>query len=300
MGGSISERHPSPSRCLIGAIVKADEFKTWMTTPDRRPLIMGVLNVTPDSFSDGGRFSSVESAIAQAEKLAADGADLIDIGGESTRPGSQRVDPQEQIRRIVPVLEAAASRLPIVWSVDTRSSQVAAAAIDAGAMVINDISAGRDDPAILRLAADQKLPIILMHMQGEPATMQANPHYTNVIAEVKSFFSERIEASKSAGVNPNQILLDPGIGFGKNINHNLTLIREMSRFKDLGRPLVIGTSRKGFIGAISGEPQPNQRLLGTAATVAWSIANGADIVRVHDVEAMLKVVRVIRAIQNGA
>src|SRR2546430_152137 len=178
-----------------------DEFNLWLTQPDRRPLMMGVWNVTPDSSSDGGRFAAVESAVAQAEKLAADGADLIDIGGESTRPGSQRIDPQEQIRRIVPVLQAAAHRLPVVWSVDTRSSQVAAAAIDAGAGVINDISAGRDDPAILRLAAQRRLPIILMHMQGEPATMQVNPHYTNVIEEVKSFFIERIAAVKSAGIN---------------------------------------------------------------------------------------------------
>jgi dihydropteroate synthase len=271
-----------------------------MTQHDRRPLVMGVLNVTPDSFSDGGRFAAVESAIAQAEKLAADGADMIDIGGESTRPGSQRIEPREQIRRILPVLEAAASRLPVAWSVDTRSSQVASAAINAGATVINDISAGRDDPPILRLAADRHLPIILMHMQGEPQTMQVNPHYGNVIEEVKSFFLDRMKAAQSAGVNSNQILLDPGIGFGKNINHNLTLIREMNRFTELGRPLVIGTSRKGFIGTISGEPQPNQRLFGTAATVAWSIANGADIVRVHDVEPMIKVLRVIRAIQKGA
>ena len=276
-----------------------DEFNLWLAQPDRRPLIMGVLNVTPDSFSDGGRFAAVESAVAQSEKLAADGADLIDIGGESTRPGSQRIEAVEQIRRILPVLQAAATRLPIVWSVDTRSADVASAAIDAGATVINDISAGRDDPDILRLAAQRQLPIILMHMQGEPQTMQANPHYENVIEEVKSFFTERIRAAQSVGVNTKQILLDPGIGFGKNVNHNLTLIREMKQFTQLGRPLVIGTSRKGFIGVISGEPQPNQRLLGTAATVAWSIANGADIVRVHDVAPMLKVVRVIRAIQKG-
>src|SRR5437667_8899487 len=205
-----------------------DEFNLWLTQHDRRSLLMGVLNVTPDSFSDGGRFAWVESAIGQAEKLAADGADLIDIGGESARPGSQRIDPQEQIRRIVPVLQSAAHRLPVVWSVVTRSRQVAAAAIDAGASMINDISAGRDDPAILCLAAQRRLPIILMHMQGEPATMQVNPHYTNVIEEVKSFFIERIEAAKSAGVNSDQILLDPGIGFGKNVNHNLTLIRDMS------------------------------------------------------------------------
>ena len=277
-----------------------NEFNLWLTQDDRRPLVMGVLNVTPDSFSDGGRFAAVESAVAHAQKLAADGADLIDIGGESTRPGSGRIDPQEQIRRILPVLEAAASRLPVVWSVDTRSSEVASAAIDAGATIINDISAGRDDPGIFRLAADRRLPIILMHMQGEPSTMQADPRYHNVIEEVKSFLLDRIKAAQSAGVNPTQILLDPGIGFGKNINHNLTLIREMEEFKGFGRPLVIGTSRKGFIGTISGEPQPNQRLLGTAATVAWSIANGADIVRVHDVEPMIKVVRVIRAIQKGA
>ena len=276
-----------------------DEFNLWLTQPDRRPLMMGVLNVTPDSFSDGGRFAAVESAVAQAEKLAADGADLIDIGGESTRPGSQRTDPQEQIRRVMPVLEAAAPRLPVVWSVDTRSSLVASAAIDAGASIINDISAGRDDPAILRLAAHRQLPIILMHMQGEPRTMQVNPHYQDVMEEVKSFFNDRIKAANSAGIHTDRILLDPGIGFGKNFDHNLTLIRRMKEFAALGRPLVIGTSRKGFIGAISGEPQPNQRLFGTSATVAWSIANGAGIVRVHDVEPMLKVVRVIRAIQNG-
>jgi len=283
----------------IGAVLTVKDFNLWLNQHDRRPLVMGVLNVTPDSFSDGGRFAAVESAVAQARKLAADGADLIDIGGESTRPGSQRTDPQEQIRRIVPVLEACASALPVVWSVDTRSSQVAAAAIDAGASVINDISAGRDDPAMLRLAAGRQLPIILMHMQGEPATMQVNPHYKDVMQEVKSFFIERIKTAKSAGIPPERILLDPGIGFGKNLEHNLTLIRQMKEFKALDRPLVIGTSRKGFIGTIAGEPQPNQRLFGTAATVAWSIANGADIVRVHDVEPMLKVVRVIRAILKG-
>ena len=278
----------------------ANEFNLWLRQADRRPLVMGVLNVTPDSFSDGGRFAAVEAAVAQAEKLATDGADLIDIGGESTRPGSARVEGAEQIRRIVPVLQAAATRLPVVWSVDTRSSQVAQAAIDAGATLINDISAGRDDPAMFQLAARRRLPIILMHMQGEPATMQVNPHYENVIEEVKAFFAERMAAAKSAGVNAEQILLDPGIGFGKNVSHNLTLIREMKAFKELKRPVVIGTSRKGFIGTISGEPLPSQRIMGTAATVAWSIANGADIVRVHDVEAMVKVVRVIRAIQTGA
>jgi dihydropteroate synthase len=268
--------------------------------PDRRPLVMGILNVTPDSFSDGGRFASVEAAVAQAQRLATEGADLIDIGGESTRPGSTRIDPKEQIRRIVPVLEATAPNLPVVWSVDTRSAEVAQAAIDAGANIINDTSAGREDPRILRLAADRNLPLILMHMQGEPATMQLAPRYTDVIAEVKTFLAERIAAAQAAGVARDRILLDPGIGFGKGFDHNLTLLRDMKSLVELGRPLVIGTSRKGFVGAISGESEPSKRLMGTAATVAWSIANGASIVRVHDVEPMLKVVRVVRAIINGA
>src|SRR6266566_1495781 len=164
-----------------------DEFNLWLTQPDRRPLVMGVLNVTPDSFSDGGRFAAVEAAVAHAHQLAADGADLIDIGGESTRPGSNRVEPAEQIRRVIPVLKAAVPHLPVLWSIDTRSSQVAAAAVEAGAAIVNDISAARDDPQMLPLLAKLGLPLILMHMQGTPATMQVAPRYENVIEEVKTF-----------------------------------------------------------------------------------------------------------------
>ena len=261
---------------------------------------MGVLNVTPDSFSDGGRFAAVEAAVAQAQRLADAGADLIDIGGESTRPGANRIEAAEQIRRIVPVLKAAAAGLPVVWSVDTRSAEVAAAAIDAGAGIVNDISAACDDPKMLPLVANRGLPVILMHMQGQPATMQVAPHYGNVVQEVNAFLAERLKAAASAGVPKDRVLLDPGIGFGKAVEHNLTLLRDMKRLTELGRPLVIGTSRKGFIGVIAGESEPAQRLFGTAATVAWSIANGAAIVRVHDVEPMIKVVRVIRAIVKGA
>jgi dihydropteroate synthase len=280
--------------------VTAKELDLWLAQQDRRPLVMGVLNVTPDSFSDGGRFAALESAVAQAEKLARDGAELIDIGGESTRPGSQRIEPDEQIRRIVPVLKAAAKRLPVVWSVDTRSAKVAEAAMDAGTEVINDISAGRDDPRILRVAAERGAPVILMHMQGEPATMQDDPRYGDVMAEVKAFLAERMAAAEAAGVRREKIMLDPGIGFGKKLEHNLTLLREMKSLTSLGRPLVIGTSRKGFIGRIAGESEPSKRVMGTAASVAWSIANGAAIVRVHDVEPMIKVVRVVRAIMKGS
>jgi len=216
-----------------------------------------VLAITPEERS------TIE---ATTQQLAADGADLIDIGGESTRPGSNRVELAEQIRRVVPVLKAAAPHLPVVWSIDTRSSQVAAAAIDAGATIVNDISAARDDPQMLPLLAKSGLPLILMHMQGTPATMQVNPRYENVIEEVKTFFAEQMKAAVSAGIPSHRILLDPGIGFGKTVEHNLTLLREMKRLTELGRPLVIGTSRKGFIGAIARWlPAPANRPRRTAA-----------------------------------
>jgi dihydropteroate synthase len=262
---------------------------------------MGVLNVTPDSFSDGGRFASPAAAVARAEELCAAGADLIDIGGESTRPGSQRIDADEQIRRILPVFRAIAGRLPAVLSVDTTRSAVARAAADDGAYVINDISAGLDDPAILGFAAERKLPLVLMHMQGQPATMQADPQYRDVVREVGEFLQSRLAAAVAAGVDPRRVLFDPGIGFGKKVEHNLTLLRELQSLAALGRPLVLGTSRKGFVGRITGEGQgdPSQRLFGTAATVGWCVANGAAIVRVHDVEPMSRVVRMVRAIMRG-
>jgi dihydropteroate synthase len=261
---------------------------------------MGVLNVTPDSFSDGGKYSTTDAAIAHAEELAAGGADIIDIGGESTRPGSQPVPADEQIRRVIPVLRSAASRLSAIFSIDTTSSAVAEAALDAGAAILNDISGGRADDKLLPLVAARKtVPIILMHMQGTPATMQNSPQYSDVVAEVASFLRDKTAAAVSAGIDESKILLDPGIGFGKSVFHNLELLRRQRELLALGRPLVIGASRKGFIGKISGEATPSERIFGTAATVAWSIASGAHIVRVHDVAAMAKVVRVTRAIQNS-
>src|SRR5205085_7054457 len=265
----------------------------------RRPLVMGVLNVTPDSFSDGGRFASAEQAIGQAERMVADGADILDIGGESTRPGSQGVEAEEQLRRIVPVIRSIAKRLPVLLSVDTASSQVAAGALDAGADLINDISGGRGDAEMLPLAARRNVPIVLMHMQGTPATMQQSPSYGDVVQEVKDFLADQIRVARTTGIAEHRVLIDPGIGFGKTMGHNLELMRRTREFTSLGRPLVLGTSRKGFIGTITEEPVPAERLFGTAASVAWSVANGAAVVRVHDVRPMRQVVRMIRAIQRG-
>jgi dihydropteroate synthase len=262
----------------------------------RPPLVMGVLNVTPDSFSDGGRYSSVEAAAAHAEEMAAAGAAIIDIGGESTRPGSEPVEPDEQIRRVIPVLKAVAHQLPVLFSIDTTSSAVAQAALDSGARIINDISAGRNDPTILSLAGRKLCPIILMHMLGQPLTMQHAPMYQEVTAEVAGFLNERIVTAGIHGVRTEQILIDPGIGFGKKRNHDLELLRRLRELTVLGRPLVVGVSRKRIIGELTHEPEPRQRLFGTAAAVAWSVANGASIVRVHDVEPMRQVVDVIQAI----
>ena len=259
---------------------------------------MGVLNVTPDSFSDGGRYGTFDAAVAGAETLAADAADLIDIGGESTRPGSDPVDDAEQIRRIVPVLKRVAHRLPVTFSIDTTRAAVANAALDAGAHIINDISAGTDDPDIFPLAARRRTPVILMHMLGRPKTMQVAPHYGDVTAEIAGFLNERLIEAGIRGIDPERILLDPGIGFGKSTSHNLELLRRLRELTVLGRPLVVGASRKRFIGEITGVDEASERLFGTAATVAWSLANGAAIVRVHDVGPMSQVVRMIRAIQS--
>jgi len=276
----------------------ASEFRAWLTDSHRRPLVMGILNVTPDSFSDGGTFLDVAAAIAHARIMASGGASLIDIGGESTRPGSQPVPVNEQIARVVPVIRAIREQFGATISIDTGKAAVAEAALDAGAMVINDIFAGRDDPELLALAGRRAAPIILMHMQGTPASMQMNPIYNDVVHEVIAFLRDRIAAANNAGIEPSNILIDPGIGFGKTVEHNLDLLRRLPELKAFGRPLVVGTSRKGFIGKITGEDLATGRLFGTAATVAWSVANGADLVRVHDVAQMSQVVRMIEAIQN--
>ena len=275
------------------------EFDAWLLTPHRRALIMGVLNVTPDSFSDGARYADPRFAADHARAMADAGADLIDIGGESTRPGSERTSAEEQIRRVLPVFESLAGKIPAVLSVDTTRADVARAALDHGAYLINDISAATDDPAMLALASQRQVPIVLMHMQGQPATMQLNPTYEDVVADVLAHLRNRVAAAVSTGVPPHRILLDPGIGFGKTLDHNLALLRNLHRFASLNHPLLLGVSRKGFIGRISGETEPSQRLFGTAAAVAWCVANHADVLRVHDVEQMSKVVKVIDAIRRA-
>jgi dihydropteroate synthase len=275
----------------------SSEFDIWLDdSGKRRPLVMGILNVTPDSFSDGGLFTG-DGAIAHAQEMANAGADLIDIGGESTRPGAVPVDAPEQLRRILPVLEGIRRiGLRIAVSIDTRSAQVAQASLDAGATIVNDVSAGRHDPQMLATVGRYRASLILMHMQGEPQTMQVSPAYGDVAGEVAEFLHERLEAAVDAGVHLGRILLDPGIGFGKSDEHDLQLLRELDRVQSLGRPVVVGVSRKRIIGTITRQAKAANRVFGTAAAVGWSIAHGADIVRVHDVEAMRDVVNATWAI----
>ena len=257
---------------------------------------MGILNLTPDSFSDGGRYSAADRALAHAEMMVADGAEWIDIGAESTRPGSKRVGAAEQIARLRPVIGELRKRVSVVLSIDTTLAEVAEVALDAGVDVVNDISAGCDDPAMLPLIARRGVGVILMHMQGEPATMQIAPHYADVTAEVSRFLAERASAAEQAGIGRDKILIDPGIGFGKTAEHNLRLLKDLAKLAGLGFPVVVGSSRKGFIGKITGETAESGRPWGTAASVAWAAANGAAIVRVHDVGPMARVVRMIGAI----
>jgi len=259
---------------------------------------MGILNLTPDSFSDGGRFIEPAAALSYARQMVEAGADWIDIGGESTRPGAARASAEQQIARIAPIFRAIRSHVPVILSIDTTLAPVAAAALDCGADAVNDISAGRDDPAMFDLVARRRVPMILMHMQGQPATMQANPMYQDVVEEVRSFLALRIEVAAAAGVAESAILVDPGFGFGKTVSHNLQLLRRLSDFASLGRPIVAGTSRKGFLAKITSDLTA-ERLFGTAASVAWAVANRAGVVRVHDVGPMSQVVHAIRAIQTG-
>ncbi len=270
------------------------QFDTWLKNSARPPLLMGVLNVTPDSFSDGGRFLEVSAALDHALRMVAEGAELIDVGGESTRPGSSPTLEAEQIRRVVPVIRAVRKASPVTLSIDTTLAAVARAALDAGANLINDTSAGRGDLALLPLAADRRCPVILMHALGSPATMQNNPIYRDVTAEVVEFLVQRIAFAQSRGVDAADLLIDPGIGFGKTAEHNVRLLANLPRLAAIGRPVVVGVSRKSFIGKITGENEP--RLFGTAAAVAWSAMQKVAILRVHDIGPMSAVLRMIQAV----
>lgn len=261
----------------------------------KRTLVMGIVNVTPDSFSDGGRFFDAEKAIEQAKLLASQGADIIDIGGESTRPGSESVTLGEEMRRVIPVIEGISEEVSIPISIDTCKSEVAKNALDKGASMINDISAMRSDSKIVDAALDHDAPIILMHMKGTPKNMQSNPSYTSVMGEIKEFLRDRVEFAISKGLERDSIIVDPGIGFGKTIEHNYEIIRKLSELKELELPILIGPSRKSFIGNTLGT-DVEDRLEGTLATITMCVMNGADMVRVHDVKEVLRVVRITDAI----
>ncbi len=263
-----------------------------------RPLIMGILNVTPDSFSDGGSFLNPGKAFEQAHLIAEQGADFIDIGGESTRPGAQPVSAEEELRRVLPVIEKLTGSINIPISVDTTKAEVAGEALAAGAEIVNDVSALRQDPCMAETIAQADATVILMHMRGEPRTMQVEPHYDDLITEVRGFLHERVRSAKDAGIAEDRILVDPGIGFGKRLGDNLEILARLREFSGLG-PVLIGPSRKSFIGKILDVPV-DERAFGTAAAVAAATLNGADVIRVHDVKEMLHVVEVAARCLTGA
>jgi dihydropteroate synthase len=257
------------------------------------PKLMGVVNVTPDSFSDGGRYLDAGAAIRHGEELARDGAEILDIGGESTRPGAEPVEEAEELRRVVPVVEALADKSTI--SIDTSKAAVAEAAIDAGASIVNDVTALQGDAEMAELCAGRGAGVVLMHLPGNPRTMQDDPRYDDVVADVKAFLAERVEFAVGAGIDEGRIWIDPGIGFGKTLEHNLELLRRLGELRELGRPLVIGTSRKSFIGGVDGS-KVGDRIGGSVASSVLAVAEGADVLRVHDVAETAQALTVTTAV----
>jgi dihydropteroate synthase len=264
----------------------------------KRTLVMGVLNVTPDSFSDGGLYFDKQLAIDRALQMVEEGADIIDIGGESTRPFSDPVPLEEELRRVIPVIEAIAPKVAVPISIDTYKAKVASEALQAGASIVNDISGLRFDPDLARVVSEHGAGLILMHIKGTPKTMQLDPHYEDVILEIKEFLKESIKKAESEGVHPDSIVIDPGIGFGKKLNHNLEIFRRLRELEELGKPILVGPSRKSFIGEILGVPV-SERLYGTLGAVAYCALKGVHIVRVHDVKAVRQVLDIIDAIESG-
>lgn len=256
---------------------------------------MGVVNATPDSFSDGGRYATVDAAISHGLDLAQQGADILDIGGESTRPGANRVSESEEIDRAIPVIEGLAARTQVAISIDTMKPAVARAAIKAGAVLVNDVAANRTDDAMWRLVAETGAGYVAMHMRGSPQTMQSNPVYENVVDEVAAFFQNRWEALKGVGVTAEQVVFDVGIGFGKNLEHNLQLLNALQRFTTLGRPVLLGVSRKSFLGTLTGAGV-SERLAGSLACASLAVSAGVQLIRTHDVAETVQALRVTEAI----
>lgn len=265
----------------------------------KKTYLMGVLNVTPDSFSDGGLYLDKSLAVRRAHEMIEDGADIIDIGGESTRPGSESVSLEEEIARTIPVIEALAKDIKVPISIDTYKAEVAKRALDAGASMVNDISGLRFDPDMPEVVSEYKVPVVIMHIKGTPKNMQVDPSYEALIPEIMDYLRISIRLAVKFGIDEDKIVIDPGIGFGKTFDHNLDIIKNLHKFTLLEKPILAGPSRKAFIGKILGDAPASERLEGTAAAVAISIFNGANILRVHDVKEMVKVARVADAIRRG-
>ncbi|HGJ65923.1 TPA: dihydropteroate synthase [bacterium] len=294
-----SEINPANITSSKHSKINLSPLPKCFTDIGRRTLVMGILNVTPDSFSDGGKFINIENALEQAQIMAKYGVDIIDIGGESTRPGAEPVSLEIELDRVIPVIENIKKSVNICISIDTYKAIVAEKAINAGASIVNDISS-LSDPDMSKIIADSGVPIILMHKKGTPKDMQINPNYNSVVDEIKHFFEDKIKLATDSGIQSDRIIIDPGIGFGKTVEHNLEIIRRLKEFKDLRKPILIGTSRKSFIGKVLHLDSPSDRIEGTSATVALSIANGADIIRVHDIKEMMRVARMADAIVREA
>ena len=262
----------------------------------RQGLIMGVLNVTPDSFSDGGEFLNTENAVGQGLKMAAEGADIVDVGGESTRPGAQAISGEEELRRVIPVIEQLRRKSEVIISIDTSKAEVARAAVRAGASIVNDVTGGRGDEEMMPLIAETKAAFVIMHMQGTPQTMQIAPQYTNVVLEVADFFRQQYARAIVYNIDPMVIAFDPGIGFGKTLEHNLELLAHVERLRECDRPIVIGVSRKSFLGKLINSAQPSDRLAPAVALTSLLRLRGADVLRVHDVKENVNALKITEAI----
>lgn len=265
----------------------------------QKTYIMGILNVTPDSFSDGGLFLDRENAVQQALRMQAEGADIIDIGGESTRPGAEKVSVKDEIKRVVPIIEVLANNVDVPISIDTYKSEVADAAVKAGASMINDISGLRFDPKMAKVAARHKVPVVIMHIKGTPQDMQKNPTYKSLIPEITAYFHECIQVARDAGIPDDMIIIDPGIGFGKTVKHNLEIIKRLKDFEGFEKPILLGPSRKAFIGKLLGDVPTTERVEGTASAIAIGIFNGANIIRIHDVKEMVKVAKIADGVKRA-
>jgi dihydropteroate synthase len=273
-------------------------WKNFSLDFSKKTYIMGILNITPDSFADGGLYFDESAAIERAYQIVEEGADIIDIGGESTRPGSEPISIDEELRRTIPVIEAISKHIKIPISIDTYKSEVAKRALDAGASMVNDVSGLRFDPKMPKVVSEYKVPVVIMHIKGKPRNMQENPVYEALIPEIMDYLRIGIATARGAGISEDKIIIDPGIGFGKTSDHNLEIINNLREFTLLEKPILIGPSRKVFIGKILGDAPVTERLEGTAAAVAISIMNDANIIRVHDIKEMIRVVKVADAVKS--